>query len=437
MSNCITKQFEFPYVKGHQVFANFKGGSVSSDAGLLLLSLADKQLGLLKAVAKAIPDKRDPSKVQHSIEDMLRQRVFGICLGYEDLNDHQSLRSDVAFQTSVGTDETLASSSTLCRFENKANREMAFDIHKVIVDQFVASFKKPPKELILDFDSTDDLVHGNQIGRFFHGYYGNYCFLPLYVFCGQKLLVAYLRQANQDGATHAAAILKLLVIRLRIAWPDVRIIFRADSGFCRQTILNWCDRKKVYYIVGIARNKVLEKRLSPLMAISKNQFDISGQKQRFFTEFIYGAGSWIRPRKIIGKAEYSSDGANPRFIVTNLDGDPQALYDEVYCARGDMENRIKEQQLYLFADRTSCHEWYANQFRLLMASLAYIILEYIREKGLVGTELECARVDTIRLKLLKIGAVITKNTRRICFMLSSHYPYQSLFAQVYEKLTPT
>ncbi len=437
MSNCSTKLFEFPFVKGRQVTANFKGGSVSSDAGLLLVSQADKQLGLVKAVAKVIKDSRDQSKVKHSTEDMLRQRVFGICMGYEDLNDHQNLRSDIAFQTSVGTDETLASSSTLCRFENKANRETAFNMHKVIVEQFIKSFKSPPKELILDFDSTDDLVHGNQVGRFFHGYYSNYCFLPLYVFCGKQLLVAYLRPANQDGATHAAAILKLLVVRLREVWPHVRIVIRADSGFCRQTMLNWCDRNIVNYIIGIARNKVLEKRLSPLMALAKEQFDSSKEKQRLFKEFIYGAESWVRPRKIIGKAEYSSGGANPRFIVTNLDGDPQTLYDKVYCARGDMENRIKEQQLYLFADRTSCHEWYANQFRLLLASLAYIIFEYIREKALVGTELECARVDTIRLKLLKIGAVITKNTRRICFMLSSHYPYQSLFAQVYEKLTPT
>ncbi len=281
MSNCTTKQFEFPFVKGRHVFANFKGGSVSSDAGILLISQADKQLGLIKAVAKVLQDNRDQSKVKHSYEDMLRQRIFGICLGYEDLNDHQSLRSDIAFQTSIGTDEILASSSTLCRFENKASREAAFNIHKVMVEQFIKSFKRPPKELILDFDATDDLVHGNQQGRFFHGYYGNYCFLPLYVFCGKKLLVAYLRQANQDGATHAAAILKLLVERLRKAWPHVRIIVRADSGFCRQTLLNWCDRKNVYYCIGIARNKVLEKRLSPLLALAKEQFEIHKTKTAF------------------------------------------------------------------------------------------------------------------------------------------------------------
>jgi hypothetical protein len=368
---------------------------------------------------------------------MLRQRIYGLCQGYEDLNDHDSLRTDPLFQTSVGSDKALASSSTLCRLENKADRKLALEIHKIIVEKFIESFPQPPKELILDFDATDDLVHGDQVGRFFHGYYGNYCFLPLYVFCGKQLLVAYLRPSDQDVAKHAGVVLRLLVKRLRQAWPQVNIIVRADSGFCRQTMLNWCDRSNVKYIVGIARNKVLEKHLSPLMDEAKARYEATNEKQKLFTQFEYAAATWKNSKKIIGKAEYSKDGTNPRFIVTNIDGDPRSLYEDLYCARGDMENRIKEQQLDLFADRTSCHEWWPNQFRLLLASLAYILMERLRTVALIGTELESAQVGTIRLKLLKIGAVIVKNTRRICFMLASHYPYQNLFAMIYDKLVPT
>ncbi len=437
MTNCTTRSFEFPIVKGRKTIVNFDGGSVSSDGGLLLVAQIDKKIGLMKAIAKVIPDNRDQVKIKHSIREMLSQRVFGLCQGYEDLNDHQNLRSDPIFQTSVGTDAPLASSSTLCRLENRANRKVAVDIHKVIVDQFIDSHSQPPKKLILDFDATDDLVHGNQVGRFFHGYYGNYCFLPLYVFCGKQLLVAYLRQADQDGAKQAGAILRLLVKRLRQVWPQVDIIIRADSGFCRQTMLNWCDRVNVKYIVGIARNKVLEKRLAPLMSVAEAQFEETKQKQKLFTEFEYAAGNWKSSKKIIGKAEYSEDGSNPRFIVTNIDDNPQSLYEDIYCARGDMENRIKEQQLELFADRTSCHEWWPNQFRLLESSLAYILIERLRATALVGTELEKAQANTIRLKLFKIGAVIIKNTRKIYFKFSSYYPYQGLFAMVYEKLAPT
>ena len=437
MTNCITRSFEFPSVKSRKVFANFNGGLVSSDGGLLLVARTDKHIGLLKAVAKIFPDKRDPLKIKHTIEEMLKQRVYGICQGYEDLNDHDSLRTDPLFQTSVGTDKALASSPTLCRLENKADRKLALEVHKIVVEKFIESFLQPPKELILDFDATDDLVHGDQVGKFFHGYYGNYCFLPLYVFCGKQLLVSYLRPSVQDGAKHAGVVLRLLVKRLRQAWPEVNIIARADSGFCRQTILNWCDRSNVKYIVGIARNKVLEKRLSPLMDEAKARYEDTNEKQKLFTQFEYAAGTWKSSKTIIGKAEYSKEGTNPRFIVTNIDGDPRLLYEDIYCARGDMENRIKEQQLDLFADRTSCHEWWPNQFRLLLASLAYILLERLRTIGLVETELENAQIGTIRLKLLKIGAVIVKNTRRICFMLASHYPYQSLFAIVYEKLVPS
>jgi hypothetical protein len=290
--------------------------------------------------------------------------------------------------------------------------------------------------LILDFDATDDPVHGNQEGRFFHGYYDHYCLLPLYVFCGDQLLVSYLRPSQIDGARHAWAILALLVKRLREVWPEVRIIFRGDSGFCRHHMLTWCERKGVGYIMGIAKNNTLLRCISEPMQWVQELADLTGEKQREFYQFHYAAGTWKRRRKVIAKLEVSAQGQNPRFIVTNLEGDKQHLYDDHYCARGDMENRIKEQQLGLFADRTSAHDWWANQFRLLLSSLAYVLMEGIRRLGLKGTELAPAQMSTIRLKLLKIGAVILRNTRRIRFLLSSAYPYQTLFFEVAARLKP-
>ncbi len=299
----------------------------------------------------------------------------------------------------------------------------------------IKSHQRAPDELILDFDPTDDLVHGNQEKKFFHGYYGDNCFLPLYVFCGQKLLCSYLRPSDQDQAKHAWAILSLLVKRFRQAWPEVRIVFRGDSGFCRHRMLNWCDKHGVKYIVGIAQNNCLVKLLAPTMQKSQAAFEEMKTKQRLFTEFQYAAGSWSYERRVIGKAEVTEKGKNPRFIVTNLEEpDAELLYTEIYCARGDMENRIKEQQLALFADRTSCHKWWANQLRLLLSSLAYILVEYIRSHFLADTELATAQVPTIRLKLFKIGAIIIRNTRRILFLLSSSYPYQNLWKLILAKL---
>ena len=437
MTNCTKKSFQFPALKNRKVIANFNGGSVTSDAGGLLLREADRQLDLLSTIAKVFPDARDQSKVQHSILTMLRQRVFGIALGYEDLNDHDTLRKDIALQTMVNTDTDLASSPTLCRFEHTAARKIAIDIHKKIIDNFIASHKNPPKEIILDFDATDDLIHGLQEGRYFHGYYGDYCFLPLYVFCGKQLLVSYLRTSKKDAAHHFWAILSLLVKRFRQSWPDVKIILRADSGFCRHQALTWCEKNNVYYIVGIARNKRLEKLLQPHIQQAKKLFEDTETKQRLFAELNYSADSWTRERKIIGKAEYTDKGSNPRFIVTNLFGKPQDLYDNGYCARGDMENRIKEVQLNLFSDRTSCHDWWANQLRMLLSSLAYIYIEHIRRTMLIGTELENSQVNTIRLRLFKIGAVVVRNTRSVRFSLSSYFPLQKLFSDVYAKLAPT
>jgi hypothetical protein len=437
MTNCTTKTFEFPAVKRKSVIAAFDAGRVTSDGGGLLLREAEKRLKLLDPIAEAFPDNRDQSKVTHSVVDMVRQRVFGIALGYEDLNDHDSLRDDPALQTMVGTNAQLASSPTLCRLENTADRRIAVAMNKQFIESFIANMEGTPERLVLDFDATDDIVHGMQEGRYYHGYYDNYCFLPLYVFCGTQLLIAYLRSSNKDGARHAWAILSLLVKRFRQAWPNVEIIFRGDSGFNRHQMLRWCEKKGVYYIVGQARNKRLENMLAPSMAQAELKFQETNRSQRIFFEFSYAAGSWECERRVIGKAEYTDKGANPRFIVTNLAGNPKELYEELYCARGEMENRIKEVQLGLFSDRTSCHKWWPNQLRMLFSACAYVLIDYIRRIGLAGTILAKAQVGTIRLKLFKIGATVIENTRKIRFLLSSSYPLQPLFLQVYQKFVPT
>jgi hypothetical protein len=365
----------------------------------------------------------------------LRQRVYGIALGYEDLNDHSKLRIDPLLQTAVERDEPLGSSSTLCRMENRSSRQVAVEMNQIWVETFIRSFNKAPKELVLDFDATDDVVHGDQEGRFYHGYYEQYCFLPLYVFCEGQLLVSYLRRSDKDGAKHAWAILSLLVKRFRKKWPNVRIIFRGDSGFCRHRMLRWCERHNVGYITGIAKNARLLAQTKVLRTQAESAYQNTQEKQRLFGEVFYAAETWNTPRRVVVKAEHTDQGANPRFVVTNLEGDPKALYETVYCARGEMENRIKEQQLDMFADRTSCHEWWANQFRLLLSSAAYVLVSAIRRLGLKGTELARAQCGTIRLKLFKIGAVIVRNTRRVKILLSSSYPYQDLFIRLTAQLS--
>lgn len=426
--------FPFPPCQRRRVEASFSGGEVTSNGGVLLLRQADRRLGLLKSVAKALPDERRQKSCAHSVLTMLRQRVFGLCLGYEDLNDHDELRHDLALQTAAERVDALASSPTLCRMENRMDREAAWAVNRVLVEQFIASYRQAPTEIVLDFDATDDRVHGMQEGRFFHGYYDHYCFLPLYVFCGDQLLTAYLRPSNIDGAKHAGAILKLLVTRIRQSWPKTRIIFRADSGFCRHWLLGWCERNGVKYIVGLARNARLQEQAKPLTDAAAERSERTGRKQRLFGAMSYAAGSWKRERRVIVKAEHTAQGSNPRFVVTNMMAPPQKLYDELYCARGEMENRIKEQQLDLYGDRTSCHHWWPNQWRVLLSALAYTLMESIRSKGLRGTELARAQCRTIRLKLLKIGAVIVRNTRRIRFLLSSSCPHQALFLQVAGRL---
>jgi len=288
------------------------------------------------------------------------------------------LRKDIAFQTAVGNDESLGSVSTLCRLEQAATRETAVKMHQVIVEEFIRSHKQPPKELVLDFDPTDNPIHGEQEDRFYHGYDGCYCYLPLYVFCNDQLLVSYLRRSNIDGARHAWAILALLVKRFRQVWPHVKIIFRADSGFCRHRLFDWCEKHDVSYVVGIPKNRVLLNSSASLRTLAEKRYNQTNEKQRFFGEIYYAAKTWKLKRRMIVKAEHLSQGANPRFIVTNLKNDSQWLYERLYCARGDMENRIKEQQYDLFSDRTSCQGFWSNQFRLLLSSIAYILLSKIR-----------------------------------------------------------
>jgi len=434
MTECIQSSFAFPACKSRKIEADFQGGDITSDGGSLLLRQVDRRLKLTRTLARHLNDPRVQGRCDHSLEQLLRQRVYGLALGYEDLNDHDELRHDLGLQTAVDRDNVLASSPTLCRWENEADRETARIVHELFVEEFIESFKHPPEELILDFDATDDPVHGNQERRFFHGFYDRYCFLPLYVFCGSQLLAAYLRPSNIDGAKHAWAILSLLVKRLRQAWPEVKIIMRADSGFCRWRMLRWCDNHKVGYIIGIARNSRLNEAASHLLDHAREQYEHTGQKQRLFGFIEYAAHTWDRPRRIIAKAEHSCRGSNPRYVVTNLEGAPQELYDNGYCARGDMENRIKEQQLDMFADRTSCSAWWPNQFRLLLSSLAYVLVEAIRRLALKGTQWAHAQCGTIRLKLFKIGGIVLRNTRRIRFHLSSAYPYQSDFFLIAHRL---
>jgi hypothetical protein len=437
MTECTEQVALFGKVGRAQVEAEFDGGQISSDAGgALLLRQAEQRFGLLQAAAKCLPDDRDPDKIRHSRQSQLKQRVFGIALGYEDLNDHDTLRKDEGLQLALNQRQAASSSPTLCRFENAMGRREAVALHGVLMEHFIASHGEAPTELVLDLDATDDPVHGQQAQRFFHGYYDRYCFLPLYVFCGDELLVAYLRPANIDGARHAAAIVKLLVQRLRQAWPQVRITIRGDSGFCRRRLLCWCERNEVKYVIGLAKNARLNALASESMMQAQARFEAGGEKQRGFAEFRYAAGTWPHERRVILRFEHGAQGSNPRYIVTNRDDEASHLYDAVYCQRGEMENRIKEQQLGLFADRTSCSAWWPNQFRLLQASLAYALMQGIRRIALAGTELARAQCTTIRLKLFKIGGTIIRSVRRIRVLLASQCPYRELFMQVARRLAP-
>lgn len=431
MTECNKDAIRFSRLPRRQVVADFNGGRLTSDAGVLLLREVDRRLGLIDAINACLPDPRHPVYIEHQQREMLAQRIFGIALGYEDLNDHQTLRDDPALQTAAGKlpdgESPLASPSTLCRLENRATRQSLVKMSRLFVEIFLKSYDSPPEEIILDFDATDDPIHGQQEGRFFHGYYRHYCFLPLYVFCGGHLLCALLRPANIDPAKYSMALTKLLTERIRQEWPDVRIIIRGDSGFCRWRLMRWCDQHAVDYIFGIGRNPVLGRHIASLMAEAEAAFEDTGEKQRMFGEIEYAAETWDRSRRVIMKAERLLEGPNRRFVVTSLTTPPQSVYDESYTPRGDMENRIKEQQLMLFAGRTSCHDFQANQFRLLLSAFAYVLLHQLRTTHLQETELAPAQVTRLRLTLLKIAARVRVSARRVVFHLSSNCPYQSLF----------
>lgn len=437
MPNRTTEELDFGRLGRRHLQANFQGGDLSSDGGLMLLRQIDARTGLSRLAAKALTDRRAAGRIHHRLRDLVAQRLYGLCCGYEDLNDHDTLRADLLMQTAVGRDRPLASSPTLSRLETGATRTDAWALHGVLIEHFIASFATVPEELILDVDASDLPLHGEQELKQFHGYYDHHCYLPLYVFCGQSMLACLLRPSRIDGAKHAAAVLRLLVNRLRQAWPGVRILIRGDSGFCRQRLIRWCERSDVQYIIGLARNKRLQARVQQAEELLKGDYERTGRKQRLVSEFTYAADSWDRPRRVLTRLEYGAQGVNPRFVVTNIaNSDAMQLYERLYCARGEAENRIKEAQLDLFGTRVSCHRFAANQFRLLLAALAYTLMQRLRETALQGTELERASAATIRVRLLKIGAAIVRNTRRVRILLASHHPLRHLYAHAARAMAP-
>lgn len=463
-TQCNQCSFGFQQLGAREIVAQFNGGRVSSDGGGILLREVEERFGLVEKFASCFTDYRDPELIEHSLVGLLKQRLFGICLGYEDLNDHDLLRYDALLATIVGKEDpegndresardrgkALAGKSTLNRLEltpvgadaGDRYKKITANIHAThdfLVDAFLMQHASPPERIVLDLDATDDPVHGDQLGKFFHGYYKNYCFLPLYVFCGDHPLLALLRPSDIDAAAGAVKHLDRIVRRIRQTWPNVRIVVRGDSGFCREHLLAWCEENGVDYVIGLAKNKRLTTILGKEAHEAKVLFEQTGKPARVFKDFIYRTQkSWSRERRVIGKAEHLEKGANPRFVVTSLDPEefPAAtVYEDEYCGRGNMENRIKEQQLFLFADRTSCQTLRANQLRLTFSTVAYVLLRALREFGLKGTVLETAQADTIRLRLLKIGAIVRVTVRKVWIALSEAYPWRDLFAEVYERLT--
>ena len=463
-TECSVQEMLFQPLHGRQVKASFDGGMISGEGGALLLREVERQTGLIRRFAECFEDFRDPGSIDHSVYELVAQRIFALALGYDDLNDHDELRLDWLLATAVGKKDVtgqnrrrsrdrgkpLAGKSTLNRLEltldtpssDERYKKIAsnpVEIDDCLIDDFIASQTEEPSLLILDPDATDDPVHGMQEGRFFHGYYGEYCFLPLYIFCGDAPLCARLRPANIDASKGTVEELEWIVGRLRERWPKVRILVRADSGFARDEIMLWCENNDVDYVFGLAKNSRLNDLISSAMEQARIESEAEKRAARQFTEFGYRTlDSWSRMRRVIAKAEYLVDKANPRFIVTSLsaaDHQAQSLYEDTYCARGDMENRIKEQQLDLFADRTSTHYLKSNQLRLYFSTIAYMLMNALRRLGLKGTELEKAQCGTIRLKLLKIGALISISVRRIKISLSGGYPYKILFHRTLENLT--
>jgi hypothetical protein len=452
-ADCIPDCFGFEAVSGRRVEAAFDGGVVTSDAGGLLLGLAYKALRLPERFAACFDDHRDPDLIEHSVETLVRQRVMGLAMGYEDLNDHDALRRDpvmalLAEKLAARRDdcEAVAGKSTLNRLElsgPQATRyhKIAHDgaaIERLLVDVFLESRTEAPEEIVLDFDATDDPLHGNQEGRFFHGYYDCHCYLPLYVFCGRDLLAAKLRRADIDGSAGAKQEAERIVAQIRARWPRTRIVLRADSGFAREELMAWCEANGVGYLFGLARNARLAAEIAAEMAQARLEAEASAKPARRFKDFHWRTlESWSRERRVVGKAEWLGDKANPRFVVTSLTverAEARELYEKLYCARGDMENRIKEAQGDLFGDRTSSRAMRSNQLRLWFSSLAYVLLCALRRIGLAGTVLAAATCASLRLKLLKIGATVTRSTRRVKLAMAKGFPMQEVFAIAYGRL---
>jgi hypothetical protein len=445
-TECNAERFAFAPVAGRAVVASFAGGAMTSDAGALLLGATDRVLGLTRRLAACFKDSRDPAYVEHTVETLVMQRTVGIALGYEDLNDHDQLRHDPVMAVLAGKLEAtrsacapLAGKSTLNRLELSRPEptryaRIAADttaIEALFVDLFLDAHKKAPAQITLDLDATDDPLHGHQEGRFFHGYYDTYCYLPLYIFCGRHLLGAKLRRSNIDASAGATEELSRIIGRIRARWPRVRVLLRADSGFCRAPIMAWCDANRVDYVFGLPRNVRLAAEIEPEMQAARAAAERTGKPARRFKEFWWSTlDSWSRTRRVIGKAEWTQGEANPRFIVTSLPAaeiDARRLYEVIYCTRGEMENRIKECQLDLFADRTSAATMRANQVRLWFASFAYVLVCALRRIGLAHTQFATATCGTIRLKLLKIGAWVRVSVRRVSVAMASACPFQHEF----------
>jgi hypothetical protein len=418
------------------VEAAFDGGDIVSDGGSLLLRQVDERIGLTRMAAAALGDQRRKASIRHDLRSLLAQRVYGLCCGWEDVTDHNTLRHDLAVQTAVGRDQALASAPTLSRLETSATMAHAVALNRVLLEQFIASRAGAPDELVLDIDATHVPLHGQQEGAHFLAHYDNYCYLPLYVFCGQDMLACVLRPSWRDPASVLSALVKLIARRLRQAWPGLRLIVRGDSGFCRSRALRRFEAWGIDYLIGLQKNVALQWRSAIAMQALAEAYEASGAKQRMIGEFSYAARSWSRERRVIARLEHCAQGANPRYVVTSLQGDASELYERLYCARGEAENRIKEAQLDLFGRRASCSRFAANQMRLLLAALAYTLMINLRRLGLAGTELERACTATIRIKLLKIGAAVLRNTRRVRLFLASHHPLKDLFLSAARALAP-
>ena len=455
-TECSAKASAFGRVEGRPVVAEFDGGALTSDAGGLLLGAADRRLDLVQRLAGCFRDARDPRFVEHSVATLIGQRVFGIALGYEDLNDHDELRHDPLMAVLAGKLEArrddcapVAGKSTLNRLELSREtptryRKIAHDpaaIKALFIDLFLKAHAKPPKQIVLDLDATDDPLHGHQEGRFFHGYYDCYCYLPLYVFCGRHLLAAKLRPSNIDGSAGAVEEVARIVAQIRARWPRTRVLLRADSGFAREALMAWCEENRVDFVFGLARNARLVEEIAVELLEAEAEAASTGNPASRFKDFFYSTlDSWSRRRRVIGKAEWTQGEANPRFIVTSLkaaETNGRFLYEKVYCARGEMENRIKECQGDLFADRTSTATMRANQLRLWLASFAYVLICAVRRIGLAHTQFAEATCGTIRLKLLKLAGLVRISARRIKFALPSACPYADEWRLAAARLVPT